>query len=207
MGVNLVIVDGNTKIDLTTDTVTAGTLKKGATAHNAAGDVITGTMEAEGVTIERETNSGGGETVTVTGEVNDNADFIACIERSDAGASITSLPAGVTSIGTNAFSNWNQLALTSLPEGVTVIGYGAFIGCYNLALTTIPAGVKIIDEYAFLGTGLTSLTFKGTPTSMADNIFAYCEKITDIYVPWAEGAVDNAPWGAANATVHYNSEV
>lgn len=45
MGVNLVIVDGNTKIDLTTDTVTAGTLKKGETAHNAAGDVITGTLE------------------------------------------------------------------------------------------------------------------------------------------------------------------
>ena len=182
MGVNLVIVDGNTKIDLTTDTVTAGTLKKGATAHNAAGDVITGTLE-------------------------DDADFIACIERSDAGASITSLPAGVTTIGENAFANWTQLALTSLPEGVTVIGYGAFICCYNLALTTIPAGVKIIDEYAFLGTGITSLTFKGTPTSMADNIFAYCEKITDIYVPWAEGAVANAPWGATNATIHYNSTV
>lgn len=45
MGVNLVIVDGDTKIDLTTDTVTADTLQKGATAHNAAGDQITGELE------------------------------------------------------------------------------------------------------------------------------------------------------------------
>ncbi len=45
MGVNLVIVDGDTKIDLTTDTVTAGTLQKGTTAHNAAGDQITGELE------------------------------------------------------------------------------------------------------------------------------------------------------------------
>ncbi len=45
MGVNLVIVDGDTKIDLTTDTVTADKLQKGTTAHNAAGDQITGEFE------------------------------------------------------------------------------------------------------------------------------------------------------------------
>lgn len=28
--------------------------------------------------------------------------------------------------------------------------------------------------------------------------------ITDIYVPWSEGAVSGAPWGAINATIHYN---
>lgn len=43
MAVSKVIYGGNTLIDLTGDTVTASTLIQGATAHNAAGQVITGT--------------------------------------------------------------------------------------------------------------------------------------------------------------------
>ena len=46
MAVNKVEVDGETKLDLTADTVTPETLLKGATAHNAAGEAITGTLEA-----------------------------------------------------------------------------------------------------------------------------------------------------------------
>lgn len=48
MAVNKVEVDGETKLDLTADTVTPETLLKGATAHNAAGEAITGTLEAGG---------------------------------------------------------------------------------------------------------------------------------------------------------------
>ncbi len=68
MGVNLVVINGSTKLDLTADTVTADTLKKGKTAHNAAGDVITGTMEDSGMTVERQTTDGA-ETITITGKV------------------------------------------------------------------------------------------------------------------------------------------
>lgn len=42
--VNKLIKDGVTKFDLTSDTVTPETLKSGYTAHNAAGQKITGTM-------------------------------------------------------------------------------------------------------------------------------------------------------------------
>lgn len=45
MAINKVVYDGETLIDLTGDTVTEGTLVKGATAHNAAGVRITGTAE------------------------------------------------------------------------------------------------------------------------------------------------------------------
>jgi hypothetical protein len=34
--------------------------------------------------------------------------------------------------------------------------------------------------------------------------FSGCANITTINVPWAEGAVENAPWGATNATINYN---
>lgn len=44
MGVNKVIVNDSIKLDLTADTVTADTLANGVTAHNAAGDTITGTF-------------------------------------------------------------------------------------------------------------------------------------------------------------------
>lgn len=50
MGVNKVVYDGDTLIDLTGDTVNEATLVKGATAHNAAGERIVG--EAEYAPIE-----------------------------------------------------------------------------------------------------------------------------------------------------------
>ena len=50
MGVSKVDFAGNTLIDLTGDSVTPATLKKGETAHNAAGEQIVGTMEAGSTT-------------------------------------------------------------------------------------------------------------------------------------------------------------
>lgn len=46
MAVNKVDVNGSTVLDLTNDSVTPETLTLGATAHNAAGERITGTYEA-----------------------------------------------------------------------------------------------------------------------------------------------------------------
>lgn len=46
MSYNKIIFDGHPLIDLTNDTVNPEALKKGYTAHNAAGDVIIGVMEA-----------------------------------------------------------------------------------------------------------------------------------------------------------------
>jgi hypothetical protein len=69
----------------------------------------------------------------------------------------------------------------------------------------IPATVKAIEASVFAGcTGLTKVTFKGTPNSIPATVFDGCTNLLDIYVPWAEGALENAPWGATNATIHYN---
>lgn len=43
MAVNKVSINGTTVLDLTADTVTPETLSRGVTAHNAAGELITGT--------------------------------------------------------------------------------------------------------------------------------------------------------------------
>lgn len=45
MGRSKIVYAGDTLLDLTEDTVTPQTLLKGATAHNAAGELITGVYE------------------------------------------------------------------------------------------------------------------------------------------------------------------
>ena len=45
MACNKVIYDGSTLVDLTQDTVTAGTLFKGVAAHGANGETIIGAAE------------------------------------------------------------------------------------------------------------------------------------------------------------------
>ena len=111
----------------------------------------------------------------------------------------------ITSIGNYAFSQCSNLALTSLPAGITSIGNNAFNSCGKLALTSMPAGITSIGSYSFSNcTGLTTITFEGTPQSIDSHAFSGSTKLTTINVPWAEGAVAGAPWGATNATINYN---
>ena len=103
------------------------------------------------------------------------------------------------------FFGCTNLSLTELPSGVTSIGIGAFGHCTSLALTELPSGVTSIGARAFENcTNIHSLTFKGTPNAISKNAFFGCTNLTTINVPWAEGAVENAPWGATNATINYN---
>ena len=117
---------------------------------------------------------------------------------------LTSLPSGITTIYQNTFENCSNLALTSLPNNLTLIDYRAFAHCSNISLTYLPESITEIGSYAFEFCKFTTITFKGTPTRIGINAFANCPKLTTINVPWAEGAVANAPWGATNATINYN---
>lgn len=59
MAVNKVVYNRNTLIDLTNDTVTPETLKKGYTAHKANGIIITGVFEGDDTdTVDRILTSG-----------------------------------------------------------------------------------------------------------------------------------------------------
>ena len=129
---------------------------------------------------------------------------------------LTSLPSGITSIEATAFRECTHLAFTALPTGVTTLGTSAFYLAKNNALTTITGTGATINGTAFSScwrpssqTGYDgqphSITFLGVPTSIAATAFSTNEMLTDIYVPWSQGDVANAPWGAPNATVHYNT--
>lgn len=119
--------------------------------------------------------------------------------------SITSLPNGVVEIGGGAFEQCNNLTSLSLPDSLTTIRGSAFSGCFYLNITTLPSSISRIESMAFFDCNkLTSITFKGTPTNIGQYAFRECSNLVTINVPWAEGEVANAPWGAANATINYN---
>ena len=120
------------------------------------------------------------------------------------------IPDTVTYIGNLAFQyGGNQdWKITKLPPYLTYIGQSAFMCYRQLLISEIPASVDFIGRQAFDGrldkTSLTTVTFKGTPTTVEADAFISNNALTDIYVPWSEGEVANAPWGAINATIYYN---
>lgn len=153
--------------------------------------------------------------------------FFKCTSLSD-----IALPEGISTIGARAFYGCSALALTALPESVVVIGDSAFYGCIALPLAVLPSGLQQIGSWAFdrcellevtdipatvtqvgsyafydCGSRFTTLTFHGTPEYIAANAFASCDYLRKINVPWSEGDVENAPWGAENATIVYDYNV
>lgn len=126
------------------------------------------------------------------------------------------IPNSVTHLYLGALEGCVNLKEIIIPDSVTNIGACAFKGCTSLENITIPASVEWVDSRAFENcSNLKTVVFKGRPsmaTSSLDDIlggnqFSSCTSLTDIYVPWSSGVNNGAPWGAPNATVHYNSEV
>lgn len=135
------------------------------------------------------------------------------------------IPPTVKTIGENCFDGCSNLTRCVVPEGVesicgTVVNCPAItsfempeglvsIGGWTLnqgkiTKLIIPSTVTTIAEYAFIFTSTTpQIYFKGTPKTLASNSLLL-KKGGDIYVPWAEGEVTNAPWGSPDATIHYN---
>ena len=87
---------------------------------------------------------------------------------------------------------------------VTAIGEYAAMGV-KVSDVVIPTNVKRIENHAFgLNSSLKSVIFEGVPEYIDELAFIACSNLTTINVPWAEGAVAKAPWGATNATINYN---
>ena len=79
----------------------------------------------------------------------------------------------------------------------------------NKTVTTLNSyhfeGVTQIDFYTFdKCVQLTSITLSNSITDIHPQAFSDCINLTTINVPWSEGEVAGAPWGATNATINYN---
>jgi len=66
-----------------------------------------------------------------------------------ASGSVT-LPEGITSIGSSAFSDCTGLTQIILPNGLTEIGFNGFLSCTGLTEITLPVGLTVIGSQSFL---------------------------------------------------------
>lgn len=117
--------------------------------------------------------------------VPDPDQFIGLITRT---ATRIDVPAGVETIGVNAFRALNSAEKIIIPDSVTRIEAGSFSyirGTDNHLSLYLPAGIRYIDTAAF-------------------NVSS---GIDTVYCGFAENAVSGAPWGApTNITFVYDQE-
>ena len=114
------------------------------------------------------------------------------------------IPDCVTEIDNTAFTNCTNLTDVILPETLVNIGAMAFYGC-AMSEIIIPDSVQTVRMYSFsVCNNLTTVTLGSGITSIHNQAFDNSPTITTINVPWSEGEVAGAPWGATNATINYN---
>ena len=124
----------------------------------------------------------------------------------ESGLETFDIPTGVTQLSDYTFSNCRYLKNINGLERITSIGNYCFEACMSLTGTLVLGeATNTLGKGCFRYNPFDAVKFLGTPTSIDGTVFDYTSTITDIYVPWAEGEVANAPWGATNATIHYNT--
>ena len=121
MAINKVVLNDVVKLDLTGDTVTADKLSEGITAHDAAGNPVTGTMVATTPTLTVSTNAGAAVTATKGSlSVSGTAD--------SSGSCVLELP---------EFGEWTIVATDGNATNTKVVIFQAEFSCNSPLNTTI----------------------------------------------------------------------
>ena len=95
-----------------------------------------------------------------------------------------SIPVGVTSVETEAFSNCCYLTEVIIPESVTTIGYYAFEYCDSLESIVIPDSVTELQACTFMScTSLRSVQLSVNITQIKECTFSDCYSLTEITIP------------------------
>lgn len=101
------------------------------------------------------------------------------------------IPSHVSVIGNGAFCNATSLTSLTMPAGVTSIGEEAFKYCKFTELT-LPDALTSIGDGAFeMCKDLTTINVPSTVTTIGDRAFASCEKLTAINIPNGITAINN----------------
>lgn len=94
------------------------------------------------------------------------------------------VPAGVITIGGDAFFGCADLTAVTLPEGVTTIGTSAFEDCGGLSSITLPDSLTDIGDYAFSKCeALTGIALPQSLTEIGCWVFESCYSLKSITVP------------------------
>ena len=107
-----------------------------------------------------------------------------------------SFPAGMTSIGDNAFCNCASLKSVTAREGLTRVGKYAFAGCTGLTSLSLPEGLTEIEKLAFANcSGLTSLVLPEGVKDVGNGAFYGCSGLTEISFPESLRTVGSMAFG------------
>ena len=90
------------------------------------------------------------------------------------------IAAGVTTIGTNAFSECRNIISVSLPNSLKTIKLKSFYDCRSLENITLPEGVTYIGEMAFMGSGLKNIYLSQNVRFVGNGAFSPLGKYSEI---------------------------
>ena len=95
-----------------------------------------------------------------------------------------SLPEGLTSIGSLAFYDCQELMAVTVPASVRTIGSYAFAKCTGMGILNLGSGVQTIGESAFSDCyTLAALSLPSGVQRLSNKAFYRCESIPTVYVP------------------------
>ena len=88
------------------------------------------------------------------------------------------IPAGVITIGAEAFCGNSKLESVTIPDGVTTIGYAAFKDCSSLKSVKIPDSVTTIEDSAFWGcSSLSDVSIGKGLYKLGSGTFSDCDSL------------------------------
>lgn len=156
MAVNKVVINNETQLDLTADTVDAAHLAKGFTAHNMKGESIVGTMESSVVTkpymeYTLTAEGSGYKTINIHGDGVTPA-FAYMVNNYNNATDITI--SGITNIPDSFMASLSLIENLVIGDGVEKIGLNAFKvtnGAPKCNSITLSDSVKELASGAFSG--------------------------------------------------------
>lgn len=148
----------------------------------------------------------------------------------DRGLTEVTLNEGLERIGDYCFRNCENLTSIKIPNSVKVIEERGFLFNYKLVDVDLGSGVEILGAYSFEQIAATqfvfpasvkkvetatlqncrnmeNIYFMGTPEEIQYSAMNTDSSPVDVYVPWSEGDIGNAPWGLpSGSTIHYDCD-
>jgi hypothetical protein len=137
-------------------------------------------------------------------ELPENITSIGYSAFSGSSIALTSLPARLTTISSNAFQLCRNIALTSLPSKLESIGQGAFWECENLNFTDFPSSLTSIGLIAFTNNKFINISLPASVNVNSGNPFGKCKTLVSFT---ATGSGNLSVKGDGKMLIRNNTEL
>ena len=117
------------------------------------------------------------------------------------------IPNSMTLLCEGFFDGCSSLETVTFEENsqMTEFSYSCFYGCTSLKNIELPDSLEYIADTCFYNcTSLTEITIPSSVEFIASDAFYNCPNLTTIIVNQSEDSIEEAPWGAENATIVWN---